>query len=137
MPITDPARARMLAYNVVVDWVGTAVGLPPSKVNPGGYSRRIYVHDFLREVRSDQRQPVGRLFLSGAVELRHWEIQARFRPKRATHRSPAPSMITTAVFRLREEFWAVYWDSRRRDYSSRRSRNSSTFLSGPSRPLLM
>jgi hypothetical protein len=33
MPITDPSRARILVYNVVVDWVGTAVGLPPSRVN--------------------------------------------------------------------------------------------------------
>ena len=33
MPITDPTKARLLVYNVVVNWVATAVGVPASRVN--------------------------------------------------------------------------------------------------------
>lgn len=33
MPITDKPKAVKLVYSVVVTWVGTAVGIPPSKVN--------------------------------------------------------------------------------------------------------
>lgn len=33
MPVTDPTKARLLVYNVVVNWVGPAVGIPSSRVN--------------------------------------------------------------------------------------------------------
>jgi hypothetical protein len=33
MPISDPTAARLLVYNVVVNWVGGAVGIPPTRVN--------------------------------------------------------------------------------------------------------
>ncbi|WP_298257295.1 hypothetical protein [Bradyrhizobium sp.] len=33
MPITDPAAARVLVYNIVVDWVGDAVNLAPDQVD--------------------------------------------------------------------------------------------------------
>jgi hypothetical protein len=33
MAITDPSVARVLVYNVVVDWVGNAVNLPPNRID--------------------------------------------------------------------------------------------------------
>ena len=33
MTITDPMKARVLVYNIVVNWVGTAVNISPSQVD--------------------------------------------------------------------------------------------------------
>jgi hypothetical protein len=33
MPVTNPASARIIVYNVVVTWVGNAVGIPGNKVD--------------------------------------------------------------------------------------------------------